>query len=101
MLVHTFQINSLIENIFSDLHFENLLVDDGDNLVLTYMCNINDLTDAFINKNVSYLAPEIYSFQPLTTTVDWWCYGLIMYKLLVGMVKFIAKLFYDCVFYNS
>lgn len=78
---------------FSDLHFGNLLVDEREDLVLTYMCNINDVTDAFINRNMSHVAPEIYSFQALTNSVDWWCYGTIMYELLVGMVKFVVFLF--------
>lgn len=69
------------------MHFGNLLVDEYGDLILTYMCNINDVTDAFINRNVPHLAPEVYSFQPRTASVDWWCYGTIMYELLVGMVK--------------
>lgn len=32
-------------------------------------------------------APELYNFKPLTESVDWWSFGVILYELLVRIVK--------------
>ncbi|XP_064211866.1 ribosomal protein S6 kinase delta-1 isoform X2 [Tribolium castaneum] len=65
-----------------DLQSRNLLIDDEGDLVLTYMCNVNDV---FAPESLQNVAPEIFSFEPVTTAADWWCYGAILYELLVGM----------------
>lgn len=31
-------------------------------------------------------APELYNFKPLTESVDWWSFGVILYELLVRIV---------------
>ncbi|XP_056646737.1 ribosomal protein S6 kinase delta-1 isoform X1 [Diorhabda sublineata] len=67
-----------------DLQMNNLLIDDNDNLVLTYMCNIKELRDLF-STNINYnLAPEVYSFHQVTNSADWFSFGAILYELLVG-----------------
>lgn len=50
------------------------------------MCNINEVSEIFINGNFKNVAPELYTFEPLTDAVDWWSFGSILYELLVGMV---------------
>jgi serine/threonine protein kinase len=50
------------------------------------MCNGNEASDVFSSVNSIHVAPEIYTFEPVTDAVDWWCFGAILYELLVGMV---------------
>ncbi|CAG9764913.1 unnamed protein product [Ceutorhynchus assimilis] len=69
----------------TDLRIENLLIDENDNLALTYMCNIKDLCDLYAKGVNLDLAPEVYSFEEITEAVDWWSFGAILYELLVGM----------------
>ena len=59
--------------------------EDGD-LILTYMCNANEMSEVFCNGRSLLVAPELYTFEPITNAVDWWCFGTILYELLVGMV---------------
>ncbi|KAJ8945746.1 hypothetical protein NQ318_012068 [Aromia moschata] len=68
-----------------DLEIKNLLIDEKEDLVLTYMCNVNDLCDLFSSGVNHNLAPEVYSFHEVTSSADWWSYGAILYELLVGM----------------
>lgn len=63
------------------------MIDDCGDLVLTYMCSIRDVNNVYIKKRFMHLAPEVYSFQKVTKTIDWWSYGTILYELLVGMVS--------------
>jgi serine/threonine protein kinase len=49
------------------------------------MCNGNEASDVFSSVNSIHVAPEIYTFEPVTDAVDWWCFGAILYELLVGM----------------
>lgn len=50
------------------------------------MCNIKDFSDIFCDGINHNLAPEIYSFQEITPSADWWSYGAILYEMLVGVV---------------
>ncbi|XP_028141296.1 ribosomal protein S6 kinase delta-1 [Diabrotica virgifera virgifera] len=68
-----------------DLELKNLLINDTGDLSLTYMCNNKELGDLF-SVNINYnLAPEVYSFTPVTNSADWFSYGTILYELLVGI----------------
>ncbi|KAJ3648539.1 hypothetical protein Zmor_020334 [Zophobas morio] len=68
-----------------DLQSHNLLVDEDGDLILTYMCNANEMSEVFCNGRSLLVAPELYTFEPITNAVDWWCFGTILYELLVGM----------------
>ncbi|KAH1006400.1 ribosomal protein S6 kinase delta-1 isoform X2 [Dendroctonus ponderosae] len=68
-----------------DLQMDNLLIDQSDNLVLTYMCNVKELCQLYSSGINLDLAPEVYSFEEVTEAVDWWSFGAILYELLVGM----------------
>ncbi|XP_050297155.1 ribosomal protein S6 kinase delta-1 isoform X2 [Anthonomus grandis grandis] len=68
-----------------DLSINNLLIDENDNLVLTYMCNVKELCDLYSRGLNLDLAPEVYSFEDITEAVDWWSFGAILYELLVGI----------------
>lgn len=72
---------------FRDLKLEDLLIDENDNLVLTYMCNVKELCHLYTRGINLDLAPEVYSFEEITDAADWWSFGAILYELLVGMVS--------------
>lgn len=67
---------------------DHLLIDQSDNLVLTYKCNVKELCQLYSRGINLDLAPEVYSFEEVTEAVDWWSFGAILYELLVGMVHF-------------
>lgn len=71
--------------ICGNLQTKNLLIDEGGNLVLTYMCNFYDRNEIILNSIKAMVAPEVHSFQPLTFAADWWSYGVILYEMLIGM----------------
>ncbi|KAK5647697.1 hypothetical protein RI129_002589 [Pyrocoelia pectoralis] len=69
-----------------DLQMKNLLINESGDLVLTYMYNIQDKNYVFLNnRDEVTLAPEMYGFQPVHFSADWWSYGAILYEMLVGM----------------
>lgn len=67
-----------------DFGMNNILVDNQGNIVLTYMCNVNEFYDCF-NLEKHCLAPEMYGIGPVTSAADWWSLGCILYELLVGL----------------
>ncbi|KRT80903.1 protein kinase, partial [Oryctes borbonicus] len=67
-----------------DLNMNNLLIDEAGDLVLTYMCSIADEKIFKTNTDFS-LAPELFSFDKISSAVDWWSYGAILYELLIGV----------------
>lgn len=78
---------------------KNLLIDECGDLVLTYMCNVTEKYDiAFSNIDELTLAPEMYSFHPITEAVDWWNFGAVLYEMLVAMVFIIVLLIVDIKF---
>uniref|UniRef100_A0A1I8NW63 PX domain-containing protein n=2 Tax=Stomoxys calcitrans TaxID=35570 RepID=A0A1I8NW63_STOCA len=86
-------IHSLHEKsvILCDLHIDNLLLDESDNLRLTYFYQNEGISsDSCIHKALSpkamenhFVAPE----RPLSLRSDWWSYGVILYELFVGLVS--------------
>lgn len=66
-----------------------MLIDESGNVALTYMCNITEKYNIAFSTNDLTLAPELYGFQPITDSVDWWSYGAILYEVLVGMVHIV------------
>lgn len=72
---------------FRDLKLEDLLIDENDNLVMTYMCNVKELGHLYSRGINLDLAPEVYSFEEITDAADWWSFGAILYELLVGLVS--------------
>ncbi|XP_065361334.1 ribosomal protein S6 kinase delta-1 [Calliphora vicina] len=75
--------------ILSDLHMDNLLLNENGQLLLTYFYqNEGVSSDSCIHKALSpkaldehFVAPE----RPLTLRSDWWSYGVILYELFLGL----------------
>ncbi|CAH1102840.1 unnamed protein product [Psylliodes chrysocephalus] len=68
-----------------DLQFKNVLIDDKEDILLTYKCNNKELGDLFSSSINHNLAPEVYSFHQVRNAADWYSFGAILYELLVGM----------------
>ncbi|CAG9863559.1 unnamed protein product [Phyllotreta striolata] len=68
-----------------DLQMKNIMIDDNEDVVLTYMYDKRDSSDLFSSKLNHNLAPEVYGFQEITESADWYSYGAILYELLVGI----------------
>lgn len=70
----------------SDLDLNNILIDENGDLILTYMCSLSQ--DNFLKTDTDlYVAPELFTFNKVTSAADWWSYGSILYELLVGVVS--------------
>ncbi|KAL1501633.1 hypothetical protein ABEB36_006928 [Hypothenemus hampei] len=67
-----------------DLNMDNVLIDENSNVLLTYMCNTKEMCSLYTKEENLNLAPEMYSFEEITESADWWSFGAILYELLIG-----------------
>lgn len=76
--------------IYCDLKPDNLLLNENDNLVLTYKCFWNEVPCNLIDESARehlYVAPELSSNTgKVTDLCDWWSFGVIAYELLTSRV---------------
>jgi len=83
-----------------DLKPENILLDDEGHVVLTDFGlskpNVND-GDVLLTVcgTPYYLAPEILMKKPYTKEVDWWCIGILLHEMLVGLPPFLGVNHHD------
>eukprot|EP00475_Leptophrys_vorax_P019702 TRINITY_DN26_c0_g4_i1.p1 TRINITY_DN26_c0_g4~~TRINITY_DN26_c0_g4_i1.p1 ORF type:complete len:533 (-),score=161.59 TRINITY_DN26_c0_g4_i1:43-1641(-) len=84
-----------LDFIYRDLKPENILVDDTGHLVLTdfgLAKHLNPTEDAFSFVGTpEYLAPEIVQQVGHGKAVDWWCLGIFLYELTVGVTPFYSQ----------
>jgi serum/glucocorticoid-regulated kinase 2 len=78
--------------IYRDLKPENILMDDNGHLCLTDFglakhLNPNESTHSFVG-TPEYLAPEMIEGTGHGKSVDWWCLGIFLYELTVGVTPF-------------
>lgn len=73
--------------VICDLNPDKLLLDERNNLMLTFVCNFREKGNLFFNKfdNTYYCAPEIFGLGHVTFAADWWSYGAIVFEILTGM----------------
>uniref|UniRef100_A0A914CL79 Serum/glucocorticoid regulated kinase 1 n=1 Tax=Acrobeloides nanus TaxID=290746 RepID=A0A914CL79_9BILA len=82
--------------IYRDLNPKNLLLDRFGHVVLIDfgLCKegikLKDKTDTFCG-TPEYLAPEVILKKPYDRTVDWWCFGSVLYEMLFGLPPFYSK----------
>ncbi|XP_076777762.1 ribosomal protein S6 kinase-like 1 isoform X2 [Arvicanthis niloticus] len=70
-----------------DLNPQNLLLDQGGHIQLTYFGQWSEVEPQYSQEAVDclYSAPEVGGISELTEACDWWSYGSLLYELLTGM----------------
>eukprot|EP00475_Leptophrys_vorax_P006543 TRINITY_DN1405_c0_g1_i1.p1 TRINITY_DN1405_c0_g1~~TRINITY_DN1405_c0_g1_i1.p1 ORF type:complete len:544 (+),score=155.01 TRINITY_DN1405_c0_g1_i1:39-1670(+) len=84
-----------LDFIYRDLKPENVLVDDFGHLCLTDFglakhLNPEEEAHSFVG-TPEYLAPEIVQQAGHGKAADWWCLGIFLYELTVGVTPFYAQ----------
>lgn len=79
--------------IHRDLKPENILIDERGNFKLTDfgLVKVGMSKDSTTNTfcgTPEYIAPEIVSQQEYTRMVDWWSVGVLVYRMLYGIMPF-------------
>ena len=93
-----------LDIIYRNLSTENILLDAKGHVILIGfgLCKENlkygDTTTTFCG-TPEYLAPEVLRRQEYGRAVDWWCLGVVTYKMLYGLPPFysldVAKMYHD------
>ncbi|XP_069689420.1 ribosomal protein S6 kinase delta-1 isoform X2 [Periplaneta americana] len=69
-----------------DLQPDNILLGEKGHLLLTYMCQWVDVDSLVSIEAIErlYAAPEVNGIFQLSTAVDWWSFGALIFELLTG-----------------
>ncbi|KAH0793429.1 AGC family protein kinase [Histomonas meleagridis] len=95
--------------LYRDLKPENVLVDAKGHIKITDFglvktnMNSKDATTTTFCGTAEYLAPEMLQQQPYTKTVDWWCFGVLLYEMITGLPPFFdenTNRLYRSILYN-
>eukprot|EP00999_Lentomonas_sp_LEN2_P001499 NODE_254_length_1801_cov_92.692951_g227_i0.p1 GENE.NODE_254_length_1801_cov_92.692951_g227_i0~~NODE_254_length_1801_cov_92.692951_g227_i0.p1 ORF type:complete len:585 (+),score=112.44 NODE_254_length_1801_cov_92.692951_g227_i0:105-1757(+) len=82
--------------LYRDLKPENILLDSEGHVCVTDFglakvgVEADDKTSTFCG-TPEYLAPEILKKNTYGYPVDWWCFGTVLYEMLVGIPPFYSK----------
>ncbi|MDP2435383.1 MAG: protein kinase [archaeon] len=81
--------------VYRDLKLENILLDADGHVCLTDFGLSKPLGDADRTETMcgtpGYLAPEILSGRPYSTSVDFWSLGVLMFEISSGLNPFLAE----------
>lgn len=82
--------------IHRDLKPENILIDEKGNFKLTDfgLVKVGTSKDSTTNTfcgTPEYIAPEIVAQQEYTRMVDWWSVGILVYRMLYGLMPFYSQ----------
>eukprot|EP01016_Furgasonia_blochmanni_P042456 TRINITY_DN5640_c0_g1_i4.p2 TRINITY_DN5640_c0_g1~~TRINITY_DN5640_c0_g1_i4.p2 ORF type:complete len:395 (+),score=96.06 TRINITY_DN5640_c0_g1_i4:531-1715(+) len=80
------------EIVFRDLKPENILMDENGYIALTSygLCKMlkkPEIKDVFVG-TPEYLPPEVIKEEKITKSVDWWCLGIVIFEMIVGVPPF-------------
>ncbi|XP_055508113.1 serine/threonine-protein kinase Sgk2-like isoform X1 [Leucoraja erinacea] len=82
--------------VYRDLKPENILLDSQGHIVLTDFGLCKEVieptgTTSTFCGTPEYLAPEVLGKHPYDRTVDWWCFGAVLYEMLLGLPPFYSR----------
>eukprot|EP01083_Nonionella_stella_P284344 967952_1 len=84
-----------LDIVYRNLNPENILLDDAGHICLTHFGSSKDLGKQDINDSFDgtpeYLSPEIILGSDHGKPVDWWCLGVLLYELTVGIPPFYSQ----------
>ena len=78
-------------HVYHDLKLENVLVDDEGHVCLTDLGVARGVVFKhldYVLATPEYLSPEVLKGGQHSRQSDWWCLGLMLYEMVMGLPPF-------------